>query len=31
MDKDKYDTRLFIDLCDVDWRAVEVDESGWRD
>jgi hypothetical protein len=25
-----HEGKIFIDLCDKDWRAVEVDESGWR-
>lgn len=24
------DNRLYLDLCDKDWRAVEIDDSGWR-
>jgi hypothetical protein len=24
------DGRLYLDLCDVDWRAVEIDANGWR-
>src|SRR5262249_13661081 len=22
--------RIFIDLCDQDWRVIEIDGSGWR-
>jgi hypothetical protein len=22
--------RIYIDLCDPDWRAIEIDEDGWR-
>jgi hypothetical protein len=25
-----HDGRLYLDLCDKDWRAVEIDDSGWR-
>ena len=24
-----HDGRLYLDLCDKDWRAVEIDDSGW--
>jgi hypothetical protein len=24
------DGRIYLDLCDADWRAVEVDETGWQ-
>jgi hypothetical protein len=24
------DDRLYLDLCDENWRAVEIDTSGWR-
>ena len=24
------DGRLYLDLCDVTWRAVEIDATGWR-
>ena len=23
------DGKIYLDLCDVEWRAVEVDETGW--
>lgn len=23
-------TRIYIDLCDSGWRAIEIDEDGWR-
>jgi hypothetical protein len=25
-----HDGRLYLDLCDEDWRAVEIDANGWR-
>lgn len=25
-----HDGRLYLDLCDADWRAVEIDAFGWR-
>ena len=25
-----FDNRLYLDLCDETWRAVEIDSSGWR-
>lgn len=25
-----HDGRLYLDLCDADWRAVEIDRDGWR-
>ena len=24
------DGKIYLDLCDAEWRAVEVDDSGWR-
>ena len=24
------DGRLYLDLCDADWRVVEIDSEGWR-
>ncbi|MGI9569286.1 MAG: hypothetical protein ACR2PH_06005, partial [Desulfobulbia bacterium] len=24
------DGKLYLDLCDTDWSAVEIDETGWR-
>ncbi len=26
----EYDGRLYLDLCDRDWRTVEIDPDGWR-
>lgn len=26
----RHDGRLYIDLCDAAWRAIEVDQMGWR-
>jgi hypothetical protein len=26
----EHESRLYLDLCDVDWRAVEIDARGWR-
>jgi hypothetical protein len=26
----EYDGRLYLDLCDRDWRAVEIGPDGWR-
>jgi hypothetical protein len=25
-----YEDKLYLDLCDATWRAVEIDETGWR-
>ena len=24
------DGKIYLDLCDAEWRAVEIDETGWR-
>ena len=24
------DGRIYIDLCNADWQAIEIDEEGWR-
>ena len=26
----EHDGKLYLDLCDPDWRAVEIDADGWR-
>ena len=26
----EFNGKLYIDLCDVEWQAIEVDASGWR-
>jgi hypothetical protein len=26
----QHDTRIFLDLCDARWRAIEIDRDGWR-
>ena len=26
----RYNDRLYIDLCDAAWRAIEIDRMGWR-
>lgn len=26
----EHDGRLYLDLCDAEWRAIEIDQSGWR-
>jgi hypothetical protein len=26
----RFDERIYVDLGDADWRAIEIDDSGWR-
>jgi hypothetical protein len=26
----KLDDRIYVDLCDANWRVIEIDEDGWR-
>ena len=26
----EYEGRIYVDLCDAEWRCVEIDASGWR-
>jgi hypothetical protein len=26
----EFENKIYLDLCDTDWRAIEVDANGWR-